>query len=201
MNSVDEYKRYIQHLKISDLRELANNSVFNHHTNGMIYLCLKRSERETFKIYYCNNVGNPNGGYLVNPHNHRYEFNSTILKGELHHLRFKESNQHGEFVTKNKYNWQTKQLEELGKTCLYPYRDDHCIENSTYWVSTNEIHTLKLLTPVVIIGLTQYEDTTDNAFLYKKSTDEFKIADSYIPTLHEYYLKLLEVAQHLDINI
>lgn len=191
------YEKLINNVTIRDIGELAKHSIFNHHVNGMHYLCLNRTNDLTLKIYYCSDVGNPNSGYLVHPHNHRYEFDSTVLKGELQHLRFQESKNHGELVTKYGYDWQTKQLKEINNVCLYTHRDDNCKEGYGYTVLPNEIHTLKLLSPVVIIGLIQYEDKIDNAVVYKKPTVEFEISKAYTPTTQEYLDKLMEIKRHL----
>lgn len=195
----DFYINKLNNLKWTDVEWLAKNSVFNHHVNGMNYLCIERSPAITYKIYYCNGVGNPNGGYLVHPHNHRYNFHSTVLKGELQHLRFKESESHGELVTKNRYNWQTKELDTVSKICIYPHRDDNCKANDSYYVEINETHTLKLISPVVIIGLSQYEDKTDDAFLYKHAQTQFKIPDSYTPSVEQYLQQYNEIRWHLGL--
>lgn len=193
------YTHQILNIKALDLESLVQNSVFNHHVNGMNYLCLERSEHKTVKIYYCNGVGNTNGGYLVHPHNHRYPFNSTVLKGTLHHLRFKESDCHGDLMTKNSYNWKTKELEHISNVCLYPRLDDLCNVGDSYYVKTDEYHTLKLISSIVVIGLIQYADQIEDAVLYKKADVPFKIPNSYTPTVEQYLQQLNEVRFHLGI--
>jgi hypothetical protein len=58
----------------------AQNSVINHHVEGMEYLCLHRSDKLTVKLYFIDPERMRQqvpGTYLVTPHTHRYSFEST----------------------------------------------------------------------------------------------------------------------------
>jgi hypothetical protein len=179
-------KEFLRSVRLVDIPHLANSSVMNHHADGMHYLCLQRTETHTVKIYYIPKPVNNNGGFLVNPHNHRYKFSSVVMSGALQHLRFSESeNKHGDQYVKNRYFWETKEVKRQGMRYIYAYRDDLVTEGGTYTVTPDEIHTLKILKPT-IIALSQEADTDDEAYIYIRPGQNFRKPRSRPMTPNEY---------------
>ena len=56
------------------------------HTKGFDYLCLKRTPH-TIKLYILDGDASKLPG-VVNPHDHRYAFRTTVLCGEMVDYRF-----------------------------------------------------------------------------------------------------------------
>lgn len=69
---------------------LLQSSFKNFHTKGFEYLCLFRSPEYTIKMYiFDGDVAKlPE---VVNPHDHRYKFNTMVLHGEMIDYRFQRS--------------------------------------------------------------------------------------------------------------
>lgn len=170
-----------------DVSELASLSVVNHHASGLFYLCLERSEAKTVKIYFIPNPRNVNGGYLVNPHNHRYDFMSSVLSGSLRHYRFRKKP--GFDQIEYSFDWKTKSMLPIMHCDL----DWHVCElhekGDRYYTNTSEIHTIEVLEPT-IIGIIQYEDTNEDARLYLHKDSTFSKSESR-PMLSEEYKRLL----------
>jgi len=168
-------KSIVKHISDDEINALAKNSVENHHVNGIQYLCLHRSNDLTVKVYFIPGYANINDGYLVNPHNHRYDFDSEVISGEIEHHRFK--------VTKGKGEWEQlgychkkKDIEHLEtEVRLKTYKIESHKEGSGYHTDANEIHTLKVIVPT-ILGLIQYKDVNFESHLYAR--DGIKISNS-----------------------
>ena len=56
----------------------------NFHAKGLHYICVKRSPIYTLKYYIYD--GKP--GRVVNPHDHRYDFRTTVLAGQMFNQTF-----------------------------------------------------------------------------------------------------------------
>lgn len=70
-----------------DLDKLVAASFKDFHSKGMDYICLKRTPTHTVKIYVIDGDASKLPE-VVNPHNHRYAFRTTVLKGSMLDKRF-----------------------------------------------------------------------------------------------------------------
>jgi hypothetical protein len=65
------------------IEELVKHSYMNFHAKGLHYLCLQRSPLATVKAYFFTHEA-ASSPEVVIPHNHRYDFVTQVLSGELH---------------------------------------------------------------------------------------------------------------------
>lgn len=64
------------------VEDMLANSFRDFHVKGFDYICLKRSAEETIKLYFfADEVAR--SSEVVNPHDHRYDFHTDVLAGEL----------------------------------------------------------------------------------------------------------------------
>jgi hypothetical protein len=64
------------------IEDMIAHSFRDFHVKGFDYICLKRSAEETVKLYvFEDDIAN--AGEVVNPHDHRYDFHTDVLAGEL----------------------------------------------------------------------------------------------------------------------
>lgn len=69
------------------LEEVRKNSFKNFHVRGFDYLCLKRTPELTIKIYMLQGDV-ASAPEVVNPHDHRYDFETTVLSGSMIDFEF-----------------------------------------------------------------------------------------------------------------
>jgi len=69
----------------STIEDALKHSYRNFHAKGFDYLCLKRSAKETVKIYTFADEA-AYSSEVVCPHDHRYDFTTTVLAGTLQNL-------------------------------------------------------------------------------------------------------------------
>lgn|GEM_PF-3227360 len=180
---------YTELLKRSDPSELARHSVINHHVDGMHYLCLHRSATLTYKIYFIERPTNPNAGFLVHPHSHRYAFNTTVLHGGIQHIRFTEAN--GDRWDAFHYDSDLRALfKARPHKCLLDMSVEAFDTGAEYFVDSHEIHTLQ--TPLnsgpIVLGLTQFEDVKrlTKVFLSPEADGKLKYPNSRQPSRAEF---------------
>jgi hypothetical protein len=192
---------YIRMLRKANADELAKHSTLNHHVNGMDYLCLYRSPSLTFKIYFVETPTNPNAGFLVHPHSHRYEFDTTVLHGSLDHVLFEEcdgdewrasgffpdvGNSHVHLKNHHVGLVQTSKLYRVGET---------------YSVADKQVHSLRLSeVEPLILGLTQFEDVRlwTKIYLSPGANDKIEFSDRRTPTPVEYERKKQQILSLLE---
>ena len=159
------------------------HSTINHHVNGLNYLCLMRSSELTVKIYYIPEEKNIHYGHLVNPHNHRYEFDSEVISGRVVHSRFKKVS--GARMIEYMYDFKTAQTAPCGACDLIRIDEENHFPGGKYFVDTSEIHSIKTFGPTVIY-LTQYADSNDDSRLYIPIESKIVHGNSKIMTIDEY---------------
>ena len=192
-----------QMLEELDPRAAAEHSTLNHHVNGMNYLCLHRSERMTVKIYFIDAVlvSRKPGDYLVTPHTHRYAFESTVLAGEIEHVRLAENTcDEGDPYERFIYLPENRNRIEAGSLHLVETERETHTAGSTYWNDTRDIHTLAVSSRPTLLGLVQFSDTVRNSVVYLKPGAEMKYPKAYTPsTTQAEYLRRLALEQ-MDSN-
>lgn len=166
-------RNFLDLLNRFDHEAMAQYCTINHHVDGMDYLCLQRDPQgKTYKLYIIDKPSNPNSGWLVNPHTHRYAFTSFMFRGRLQHIRFRKR-QYGVGLQQQRdwveclYSPEDGRVE-IGNTFLRPYQTEHIEEGDDYIVGPNEIHTLKLYDDgePVLIGLIQGPDEKERSHLF-----------------------------------
>ena len=163
----------------------AENSVINHHVDGVEYLCLHRSEKLTVKLYFIDptNIARPENAYLVTPHTHRYSFESTVLAGHLIHARFREV--HGNDYDRFNYAPETKTKTDIGAAGLETADLEMHLAGSSYWCGTSDIHTLVVPHAPVLLGLVQFGDIVTQSTVYLRKGSRMDYPESRKPTPDE----------------
>lgn len=164
--------------------DVIQNSFKDYHVRGFDYLCLKRSPWETLKVYFFD--GDVSSmPEVVTPHDHRYDFSTTVLAGRSENVWYqdaeiKSSRRYGGEVFE-RFEYRSKlvdpdsfgfvhagtvKLRETNRTSFGP--------GQTYDMFHDEIHTIRMVENETILALVQYEDrVTDQptqAFFRGKET-------------------------------
>jgi hypothetical protein len=165
-------RQLVRHLLDTlDLEAARASSMLNHHAVGLDYLNLFRSERLTVKAYIARRgVIEPRGGagrYLVNPHDHNYDFETHVLAGRVANVLFDEDRVGGSFV-RHVYDTVTRELvvaKSPGSVVQSSF--DWYERGQSYFLDHKQIHTLVVdedLPPVLV--LLQYADVGRYTRLY-----------------------------------
>ena len=67
----------------ADMEAVLENSYRDFHVKGFDYICLRRSPAQTVKLYFFDDCDNAETPEVVCPHNHRYDFQTTVIAGEM----------------------------------------------------------------------------------------------------------------------
>ncbi|MFP3609244.1 hypothetical protein SB778_03905 [Paraburkholderia sp. SIMBA_050] len=183
-------------------QEVAAHSVLNHHVEGMDYLCLHRSPKLTVKLYLIDpaRIGKTSGSILVTPHTHRYAFESTVLAGKLIHETFAE----GADLEYDRFIYEPQTKIRIGAGAVGLLRRSAVAhlalsDNDSYWVGTDDIHTLIVPDRPVLLGLIQFADTSPTSTVYLRKGTEMVFPQSRAPSpieawaLRNQALKMMEV--------
>jgi hypothetical protein len=171
-------------LREMDPAEMAVHSIRDHHVEGIDYLCLHRSDKLTVKLYFIDPtaIDIEPGKFLVTPHTHRYNFESTVLKGTLRHVRFEEVR--GTAYEVSTYSPETRSRESRGDANLVPSTEVYSA-GGHYWNSVLDIHTLIVPAVPVLLGLVQYSDVWPRSTVYVRKGHEMKFPESSTMTADE----------------
>lgn len=146
-----------------DIQEIIANSFKNFHVKGFDYLCLKRTPEHTRKVYFFDGDVSQLPE-VVNPHDHRYDFRTTILSGVMSNSHYVEMAREG-YGTKayNEFEWRTPLNGGDGFTWK---KESHLFETQRifhrpgddYYMKAREFHTIRIHAPGTVLILDQYED-------------------------------------------
>lgn len=143
----------------SKIDEIMVNSYKNFHSEGLDYVCLHRTPAYTVKAYFFDDA-KPE---IVVPHNHRYSFTTTVLKGKLTNHRYTEFKKDALIARPfNKFAYMTplnggegftfeKEVELFEFDTASFERGETCISHH------NHIHTISVERCTVLL-LTQFRD-------------------------------------------
>ncbi|MER9176199.1 hypothetical protein NKH72_21720 [Mesorhizobium sp. M0955] len=142
------------------LEEMQAHSFKNFHVKGFDYLCLKRTPEHTRKVYFFD--GNVSQlPEVVNPHDHRYNFATTVLAGVMSNSVYEVDEEHGKVY--NEFAWDTplnggagftwQKETRLLETQRFSYRPGH-----RYVMTADELHTIRIHAEGTVIVLDQYAD-------------------------------------------
>jgi hypothetical protein len=169
------------------------HSTINHHVEGLDYLCLHRTDALTAKLYFIDpaRTGKQPGEHLVAPHSHRYAFHTTVLAGQIEHIRF--ATERSAFGTWERWSYRAEtRAMHNEEECHIGVRSGRLHEagdyiRESYWVEPDEVHTLTVPRKPVMLGLVQFADTRTQSDVYIPARDngELHFADSRRPTIEE----------------
>lgn len=144
------------------IQMIIDNSFKNFHAKGLDYICLKRTPEHTRKAYFLNGdvTKLPD---VVNPHDHRYHFNTTVVTGTMSNSQYIESSNG---LVYQQFEWRTPlnggdgfswvketRLEERTRISYNP--------GEIYGMKADEFHTIRMHSDQVIIILDQFEDVVE----------------------------------------
>ena len=152
-------------MKISDetMSRMIENSFKNFHVKGFDYLCLVRSPEFTRKIYFFDGdiTKLPE---VVNPHDHRYDFRTVVLKGAMSNSTYVRDDVKG--VKHQLFEWRTPLnggdgftwRKEVGLQEITRFLYGDRGTPSEYFMKASEFHTIRMHSDQVLLCLDQYED-------------------------------------------
>jgi len=188
-----------------NLEKNQEHSRIDHHTPGMDYLNLQRSDKFTLKLYLIEEDIKVNSGYLVHPHTHRYEFNTVVLAGSIGNVIFEDVGK------KPKKTCQQRWEDDIAgggdfaaDRYQYSYEDgidDLCPQETwlnvhtgasagynvgqSYFLKTDQIHTLVTRGEPTLLCLSQFEDKAKSNRLYLPRGAAMPERTGHTPTMHE----------------
>lgn len=139
------------------------NSYRDFHAKGIDYLCLKRDNALTLKVYFFD--GDYSGGHeVVNPHDHRYNFDTVVLDGAVANCTYeKKYSDLGGPLTYNEFLYYTPLNGGVGflhngYVRLGAVTQTEYSKGDRWHSPASDIHTLLVRKPGTVLFLRQYED-------------------------------------------
>lgn len=192
-----------------NIEKAAAHSQIDHHTPGLNYLNLQRSDKFTLKLYLIEGLNNNNGGYLIHPHSHRYEFSTTVLAGQIKNVVLNDADLSGGLrgdkssrFPMNRFNYSFE-----GGAGLTPERTWLEVDpelsliytaGDSYYLNTKQIHTLETFDVPTLLCLSQFEDKQQTSSIYLPPKTKMPAPTGRRPTLEEteaLRLRCLELLQ------
>lgn len=190
----------------STLDEILKNSYKNFHSKGLSYICLaKFKQREDdrryayFKLYIFDGDVTKLSE-VVNPHDHRYDFHSKIVKGEVANRTYRENWYRKPIFMYNKFEYMTplnggngftwKEEEFLCDESVKSYN-----EGEEWTTRFDEIHTLQIRSDRAIVEITQAPDSLadfEPTYCYTKDKEPPSLDGLYDKFTEDELIKLLE---------
>lgn len=153
-------------LKLGDtlMETMLSNSYKDFHTKGFDYLCIERSPKLTRKVYFFDGDVSKLPE-VVNPHDHRYDFKTTVLNGVMSNSTYREDTlphlEGGQVY--NEFEYRTplnggdgftfkKQTRLFERQRFFYRRWEH------YSMRAEEFHTIRMHAPGTVLILDQFHD-------------------------------------------
>ncbi len=171
----------------SRIDDIQANSYRDFHARGLDYLCIRRDLELTLKVYFFDGDASKIGE-VVNPHDHRYHFESRVLAGEVENVIYSETNEPAEHFDLFHYttplNGSTQPgFKYLRTAQLKRDRTDNHQAGAVWDSRSAAIHTLSIRKPGTVLFLRQYVDVLPIG----TPTRTFVPADRGAPSLQGLY--------------
>jgi hypothetical protein len=186
----------VKALQTLNVEKVTPNSRIDHHTPGLNYLNLQRSDKFTLKLYLIEGLTNNNGGYLIHPHSHRYDFNTIVMAGQIKNVVLNDVSLNDALTSSRKdrfpmnrfdYSFEEgisvkpkKVMVEINQELTRTYGRDE-----SYLLNTTQIHTLETFDMPTLLCLSQFEDKQQSSSLYLPVGETLPAQTGRIPTLEE----------------
>jgi len=163
------------------LETIKEPGFWNYHCIGMHVMSLLRTPALSIKLYFFNeqhptfSAESPvnDDGYIVNPHDHRYPFQQWVLKGAMTNFIFKQhtsENAHGlrgPSWSMREFNPVTKEWSAVLRAGIRMEVEAHpLMQGDSYWLDTDQIHTLGRVEPGTILLTFQYAADASRSVTY-----------------------------------
>lgn len=192
-----------------DMESVLDNSYKDFHAKGIDYLCLHRDPGLTLKAYFFES-GAQDAGEVVNPHDHRYDFNTQCISGVIRNKWYRdppcfdgESHKCGDMY--NAFAWHTPLLggsgfSRAGAWPLQEYKFTDFHPGRGYFMAAEEFHTIQVMQPETVIVLAQYEDKVppnQPTFMFAKSSEPPDLSGLYNKFTADQAVKRIDLLQEL----
>jgi hypothetical protein len=195
------------------LQDILTNSYKDFHAKGLHYLCLQRSPRITLKAYFFEGTVS-SAPEIVIPHNHRYNFLTQVLAGELLDKEYREIEEPDigmALRTAQKWDYMTplnggKGFKWLKETNLWWAAERTIKKGSQLFSPYNKIHTIAVK-PDTVLLLTQFQDELpidkpSSAYSFNSSKEHGPNTDGlYSKFTADEVQRYLEHLETLGINV
>jgi hypothetical protein len=158
--------------------DAVEHSYKNYHNVGVNYINLFRDERLTVKVYLLDPkaIKSNQDGFLVNPHNHRYAFSTTVLFGSVSNINFQETPKETSVNIYHKFDYlgyqENSSFNYCGEVGLEIVEDILYKPWESYLLDENTVHTLRLSDEPTGLLLIQHIDTQlDGTRYYGRTLD------------------------------
>lgn len=149
-----------------NMKSCIQNSYKNYHAQGLWCIDLFRSDKMNIKLFFLFPDIIKEKDYLVNPHNHGYNFTTEVLYGSVDHVVFKEKPYDPSIIAsvgwkKHTYEWykpRGEQLTEKGKVRLAIESCEKYTAGQGYYCDTDVIHSIITTDEPTCLLLCQFSD-------------------------------------------
>ncbi|WPE19861.1 hypothetical protein [Shinella zoogloeoides] len=160
------------------IEAMLENSYRNFHVKGFDYLCLFRTPEWTRKVYFFEGdlTRLPE---IVNPHDHRYDFDTTVITGAISNSYYSEDPAGDVY---EEFEWRTPLLGGDGflwkrETRLLEEQRFVLRRGQSYRMTTDQLHTIRMHADRTIILLDQWADKVPaelptRTFMHTKSAPQ-----------------------------
>lgn len=155
-----------------NLDHVLEHSYKDFHAKGLDYICLARTPELTLKAYFfAEGMESQKLGEVVNPHDHRYDFDTMCLSGKIRNKWY----QSWPFLygqDPSEEGWRRYECFEYrtplnggdgfawdSEVYLKEVRHRDCAPGERYFMEDFELHTIQVMAPETCIVLMQFEDT------------------------------------------
>lgn len=163
MNTLLSYWRIATDMLYDPIETIIENSFKNFHSKGLQYLCLRRTPHLTQKVYFFEGDVSKLPE-VVNPHDHRYDFETHVLAGTVENRFYcSEQDPHSPY-THFMREWRTPLNGGTGFgdeaiPCFVKVVESNTYNSGqSYFCKATDIHTLQIHADQTVLLLNQFED-------------------------------------------
>ncbi|RWM84336.1 hypothetical protein [Mesorhizobium sp.] len=187
-----------------EIEQVIENSYRDLHVKGFDYVCLKLTPEHTRKVYFFDGKVSQLPE-VVSPHDHRYDFTTTVLAGVMSNSTYREAKGCEDDIgtTYNEFEWRTplnggdgftfKKETELFETQRFQYAN-----GEVYFMRAEQFHTIRMKQEGTVIMLDQFADRvpvgqpTRTFMLDRKAPDMSGLYNKFTPDQLLYRLRQIE---------
>lgn len=139
--------------------EVIANSFRDFHCKGFDYICLRRSPTETVKLYFFDGDVSKLPE-IVNPHDHRYNFDTYCIAGGVENILFCRDG-HGQAYSRFDYRTPLNGgsgFSYAGGDVLRIVHRRSFEPGQMYSLGFKHVHTIRMVESETVIALVQFED-------------------------------------------
>jgi len=187
----------------ANMDEVIEHSFADFHVKGFDYINLHRSNAFTVKLYFFDNV-DPALSEIVHPHNHRYMFDTYILKGRIKNVEYIVADE-ATGKPYERFKFDTPLNGGAGflwdrSVFLREIDERTYVSGANYFLDSTDIHTLRIPDIHTVICLLQYRDELGLTETYCKDREPPSLDGLYTkPTADKVNQRIQQVFPDLHI--